>query len=238
MTVTVLPRGAHRPTPTAAGKLAGTLLSVAVAGMAEPGRFRRGRAYATDRAVTRIDIDAGSVAAQVQGSERQPYLVRISAPSVERPGHGSGAPLERGEVMALVPDVDEISTWCSCPDGEVPCKHAVAALLVLADEIGPRPELLIAWRCGPDDERPRAAVGGQSARRAERHLRLAPSPPPPTPFVSPEWEAFEGRSSPPPPAMPDDLRDRPVVVGAEIVDRLDVGAIIRSAIDAIRQAGT
>jgi hypothetical protein len=38
--------------------------------------------------------------------------------------------------------------------------------------------------------------------------------------------------------MPDDLRDRPVVVGAETVDRLDVGAIIRSAIDAIRQAGT
>jgi hypothetical protein len=238
MTVTVLPRSNHRSTPTAAGKLAGTLLSVAVAGMAEPGRFRRGRAYASDHAVTRIDIDAGSIAAHVQGSEPQPYLVRISAPLVERPGDGSGAPLERSEVMALVPDGDQIVTHCSCPDLDEPCKHAVAAILVFADEIGPRSELLVAWRCGPDDDRPRVTVGGRSARRNERHLRLAPTPPPPTPFVSPEWRAFEGHSLPPVPDIPDDLRGRPVTIGVEIVDRLDVGAVVQSAIDTIRQATT
>lgn len=238
MTVTVLPRSGHRSPPSAAGKLAGTLLSVAVAGMAEPGRFRRGRGYATDHAVTRIDIDASSIAAQVQGSEPQPYLVRIWAPLVERPGDGSGAPLERSEVMALVPDGDDITTACSCPDSDETCKHAVAALLVFADEIGARPELLIAWRCGPDDDQPRAAVGGRSARRTDRHLRLAPTPAPPTPFVTPEWEAFEGRGLPAVPALPDDLRNRPVAIGVDLVDRLDVGAVVRSAIDAIRRAAT
>lgn len=238
MTVTVLPRSGHRVNPTAAGKLAGTLLSVAVAGMSEPGRFRRGRAYAADDAVTRIDIDAGELAAYVQGGEREPYLVRVWAPLADRPGAGDGSPLQRADVMALVPEGEELTTRCSCPDSDEPCKHAIAALLVLADEMGARPELLVAWRCGPDDERPRVSVGGRSMRRAERHLRLAPPPPPPSPFATPEWLEFEGAGRPPAPDLPGELRDQALVLGTEVVDRLDVTAVVRSAIDAIRRAAT
>ena len=47
--------------PHPAGRLANTLLSVAVAGIADPTRFRKGRQYATDGAVTRLEVDHGIV---------------------------------------------------------------------------------------------------------------------------------------------------------------------------------
>ena len=50
----------------------------------------------------------------------------------------------------LIPGRDELAVSCSCPDaGGAPgllCKHAIAVLLVLADETSIEPELLIRWR--------------------------------------------------------------------------------------------
>jgi hypothetical protein len=79
----------------------------------------------------------------------------------------------------LIPGRDELAVSCSCPDaGGAPgllCKHAIAVLLVLADETSIEPELLIRWRtpagegAGPPPgvahlPRRGRAIGGPPAR--------------------------------------------------------------------------
>lgn len=232
MTITLLPRSEPGDASTV-GKLAGTLLSVAVAGMAEAARFRKGRAYAGNRSVSRIDVEPGRLRATVAGSRPDPYRVTVEVPLIER--GGSGAALDRAEVMVLTPDADELDIGCTCPDGgNAPCKHAVAALLAFANELGPRPELLLEWRTAGADAAPRVGVGSRARR--DRHLRLAPTPPPPAPFRTPAWRAFEGDGLPPVPELPDDLRDTPHRVPAAVVDKVDVAEVVRSAVDALRHA--
>ncbi|MEX0848455.1 MAG: SWIM zinc finger family protein [Ilumatobacteraceae bacterium] len=231
MTITVLPHS-EPADASAVGKLAGTLLSVAVAGMAEATRFRKGRAYAADRSVSRIDVEPGRLRATVAGSRADPYRVTVEVPIVER---GGGAAVDRAEVMLLTPDADDLDIVCTCPDaGNAPCKHAVAALLVFSNELGPRPELLLEWRTAGADAAPRVGVGARARR--ERHLRLAPAPPPPAPYRTPAWQAFEGTGLPPVPHLPEHLADTPHRVPAAVVDRVDVAEVVRSAIDALRSA--
>ena len=84
MSVIVIP-GAFRREAHPVGKLAGTLLSVAVAGLADPPRFRRGKAYVAERAVARLDISSGVVEAVVMGSRPEPYHVSSPCPPWPRP---------------------------------------------------------------------------------------------------------------------------------------------------------
>jgi hypothetical protein len=233
MTITLLPRGTALAETTSLGKLATTLLSVAVAGMAEGSRFRRGRAYAAERAVTRIDLEPGSLQATVVGSRSEPYRVVIDVPLMSRTG--SGAVTERSEVILLTPDVDDLDVRCTCPDGVEPCKHVVATLLAFAAELGARPELLVEWRSGSTEPAPRVSVGSRS--RSERHLRLAPPPPPPSPFRTPGWAAFEGHDLPPVPTLPDELATATAAIASAVVDRVDVAAVIRSALEALDGSG-
>jgi hypothetical protein len=231
MTITVLP-SSEPGDASAVGKLAGTLLSVAVAGMAEAARFRKGRAYAGNRSVSRIDVEPGRLRATVAGSRPDPYRVTVEVPLVERAG---GAAIDRSEVMLLAPDADDLDIMCSCPDGtSAPCKHAVAALLAFANELGPRPELLLEWRTAGADAAPRVGVGSRARR--ERHLRLAPAPPPPAPYRTPAWQAFEGAGLPPVPELPEHLRSTPHRVPPAVVDRVDVAEVVQSAIDVLRSA--
>lgn len=130
------PFGPDRP-----GRMAATALRVLAAETSDPGRFARGKRYWSDRAVTDIVVGHGAVTAEVLGSRRTPYVVTIEA----RPGRG-------------VPARSEVTIRCSCPDddgwGRSACKHAVAALLTLGDELSIEPELLARWRrtdTVPDD---------------------------------------------------------------------------------------
>jgi hypothetical protein len=215
-----------------AGKLASTLLSVAVAGMAEPGRFRRGKNYVLDNAVVQVEVLPGVLRAEVLGSRAEPYVVTITVGPVPRPADLSGERVERHHAGALVPDGDELMPSCTCPDDDEPCKHAIAALLVFAQELSTRPQLLLEWRCGTVDA-PRPAAGARA--RTGRHLHLVggregsvPAAPA-DPWSSPEWAAFEGRGV----ALPDVTE----LVAALPVTRLmpaeaggvDVAAIVRSA---------
>jgi hypothetical protein len=236
MTITLVPRrttaAAAAADATEAGRLATTLLSVAVAGMAEPNRFRKGRAYVAERAVTRIDVDPGRLTGTVVGTRVDPYRVIVDVVSTTRAAGAVGAP-DRPEVMRLTPEPDDIVVACTCPDDADPCKHAVAVLLAFANELGPRPELLAEWRCGTVGEAPRAVVGGRA--RSERHLRLAPPPAPESPFVSDEWRRFEGDGLPPVPALDAlvptfvPLDPPPTPVGS-----IDLGQVMASALAVLR----
>lgn len=115
------------------GLMAATTVRVLAAEMSDAGRLTRGRRLRADGAVIDLAVGHGAVVAQVQGSRPDPYVVTLQT----RPG--TKAPTRR-----------ELTVRCTCPDdagtGQHACKHAVAALLGLADELLVEPELLHRWR--------------------------------------------------------------------------------------------
>jgi len=224
MSIVITPGPAHlRREPTPAGRLAASLLSVTVAGLADPQRFRRGKSYLAENSVSRLDLSEGVLLATVVGSRAEPYHVTVTVEMVERPDD-LGQTLDRTQVARLIPRGEELLFSCTCPDWEDPCKHGVAALLALAAELGPRPELLASWRCGDLDDRARPKVGSRA--RADRHLRLVPPAPPPSPFETPEWHDFAGENLTIPRC---DVPTKPLPLPTLVLDRTDVADIIRSA---------
>ena len=139
------------------------MLRALAAELSDPGRFSRAKAYARDGAVIDIDIGPGEVRATIQGSRYEPYVASVYvAPSDD---HDS--------LLGLIPDRDELQATCSCPDdgpyGGAFCKHALAALLALADEVTIEPEVLARWRTAdPDAESagiPRPGTGAGAPAR-------------------------------------------------------------------------
>ncbi len=231
MSIVVVP-GQFRGEAHPAGKLASTLLSVTVAGMADPQRFRRGKTYVAEHAVSRLEVTPGMLVATVTGSRSQPYQVMVGVqvvPRVDMSPEGL-----RNQLTRLTPEAGELIVSCSCPDPDDPCKHVVAALLAFANELVSRPELLVQWRCSASDDVPeRPRVGSRA--RGERHLRLAPPivearPEPPTPWESPTWEQFLGTMPPEPPSVPADAAK----VGRAMAGTVDLASIVRSALETLR----
>jgi uncharacterized Zn finger protein len=133
-------------------------------------RLQRGRSYARKGQVISLDVDAGSVTAQVQGSRARPYRVRIGLQAfgkaqwanLERELAGNAwylAKLLTGEMPDDIEDVfegiglslfpasaGELSLDCSCPDWEVPCKHLAATFYLLAESFDDDPFRILAWR--------------------------------------------------------------------------------------------
>ncbi len=230
MSIVIIPSTGPQTEADPVGKLAGTLLSVSVAGLADPSRFRRGKTYVLEHAVTRLEISPGILRASVTGSRAQPYQATIAVDLVAPPPD-LGARLERHQVSRLTPQAHELIASCTCPDFDDPCKHAVAAVLQLARELAERPELLLEWRGATRDAPARAQVGSRAS--GERHLRIVP-PPQPSPFSTPEWREFEGVDLPTPVvAMSPDLLP-PVEPGPGVIDKFDVGAMVRSALHILR----
>jgi len=218
-----------RTEPTPAGRLAASLLSVTVAGLADPQRFRRGKSYLIEHAVTLLELSQGLLLATVVGGRPEPYHVTISVETVARPDDLGQVP-DRAHVARLIPRGEELLCSCTCPDWDDPCKHGVAALLALAAELGPRPELLVAWRCGDGDDRPTTRVGSRS--RTDRHLRLVPPTPPHSPYETPEWLEFVGDQLKVPHC---DVTHEPLNLPSMHLDRTDVSEIIRSAWQALNR---
>lgn len=133
-------------------------------------RLQRGRNYARKGQVIALDVDAGSVTAQVQGSRARPYRVRIGIAAfgksewvhVEQALAESAwytAKLLSGEMpddiedvfaglgLSLFPSTSaDLSLDCSCPDFVVPCKHLAAACYLLAESFDADPFAILAWR--------------------------------------------------------------------------------------------
>jgi len=236
MAIVLLP-GQFKGDPHPVGRLASTLLSVAVAGMADPPRFRRGKLYVAEGAVTRLEVSPGQLIATVMGSRDEPYQVVAAVSMVDRPPGAIEA--LRQQLTRLTPEGGDLIVSCTCPDWDDPCKHAVAGLLAFAAELVARPELLLEWRChatpGGEHTTERATVGSRALRGSERHLRLAHSAPrqsegglPLDPWATDEWRAFLGAL--PLPAAPPVERTR-VHVRRSMLGTIDLGGWVESALD-------
>ena len=130
-------------------------------------RLLRGRDYARHARVVGLDIAPGVVSAYVRGTRPEPYAVRVSLPTftdaewervlavvASRAGHAAAlldADLPSSLVadvaalgLSLLPRPGELTYSCTCPDEAVPCKHAAAVCLLVADLLDADPfELLL-----------------------------------------------------------------------------------------------
>lgn len=122
------PFGANHP-----GRLPATMMKVLAAEISDPSRLRRGKQYAKDGSVLDIVIDPGTVTCEIQGSRSTPYIAVVAVTP------GNGMPLRR-----------DVRYTCTCPDNDnwdnYACKHVVATMFTLSDELLLEPELLDLWR--------------------------------------------------------------------------------------------
>lgn len=210
-------------------------------------RMQRGRRYARAGQVLSLEVRTVTIAAQVQGSRRTPYLVTISLPEptsrqwagidqAMRSKVGFVAQLLAGDVPSDLEGVFESvgvglfpRTWkelradCSCPDWENPCKHIAAVLYLFADRLDADPWLLLAWR-GRTREEVIALLGepGTTPPPADEIAPWWPFPGGLLP-VSADWSTSELRTMDP---------DRPAAVldGMEPLDVLIAGVPLRDRI--------
>ncbi|MEU7819217.1 histone-like nucleoid-structuring protein Lsr2 [Catellatospora sp. NPDC049133] len=138
-------------------------------------RLSRGRSYARSGQVLAMTIAPGEVAAQVQGSRREPYTVTVATPPftsadwrravgalAERAGYTAELldgrmPEDVEQVLeplglALFPAMRQLDLECSCPDWGNPCKHAAAVCYLLAELFDEDPFVILHWRGMPRDE--------------------------------------------------------------------------------------
>jgi hypothetical protein len=162
------PYGANPP-----GRLPATMIKVLAAELSDQGRLSRGKRYWAEDAVVDIVVGHGAVTAVIQGSRPDPYVVTVEATQ------GTGVPSKR-----------EVWISCTCPDDGVEteaCKHAVAALFALSDEVAIEPALIERWRTGSARRQPAESGLAEVVplRRndpaATPSPTPAPEPPPPPP---------------------------------------------------------
>jgi uncharacterized Zn finger protein len=133
-------------------------------------RLARGKGYARQGQVSDIRIDTGLVEGHVQGSQPDPYEVRIQVRTlsdVEEAKLGKAlasqghltARLIAGEMpreierafgaarLSLFPTRGgDLKTSCTCPDQANPCKHVAAVYCLLAEEFDRDPFVLLRLR--------------------------------------------------------------------------------------------
>jgi len=132
------------------GRLAAVMLRALTAELADPGRYARARAYARDGAVVDIEIEPGVVRGVVQGSRPGAYEAMVFVTPLAPADVAQVA--TPGSTATTIPGPEDLATSCTCPDGDeyasAVCKHALATLMVLADEVTIEPDLLLRWRSG------------------------------------------------------------------------------------------
>ncbi len=138
-------------------------------------RLGRGRNYALSGQVVEMAVEGSRVIASVVGTRPEPYRVTVDFRAAEGAARAHIAAAIRAEPMfvarlladdlplevesffraeglhlfpggKLAPGRYDMTTRCSCPDYANPCKHAMAVLLLLGEEIARRPATLLALR--------------------------------------------------------------------------------------------
>jgi uncharacterized Zn finger protein len=146
----------------------------ALLAFSHPGRMRRGRRYANDKAIKNLEILPGRIHADVRDG-RKTYEVDIRYPPLDEATWENiidrlasqalySARLLQGEIPAeiieviqetgasLFPTAEELEAQCTCPDWEVPCKHIAGVYYYLADQFEKDPFLLLYFRGKARDE--------------------------------------------------------------------------------------
>lgn len=130
------------------------------------GRLGRGKRYARNGSVTRLEISKSMVYAEVQGSQNNPYRVAIYLkPLQDKDWDKALAMLAQqaiyaakllagempGDIEAVFQHVDlslfpqrkrDIEFVCSCPDWGDPCKHSAAVYYLVAEQLDVDPFIL------------------------------------------------------------------------------------------------
>ncbi|MDO5116360.1 MAG: SWIM zinc finger family protein [Synergistaceae bacterium] len=136
----------------------------------DAGRLARGKSYARKGQVVGIQIEEGLVSAFVQGTRKAPYQIRLGFETLSqearelilfrfRENAALAAKLLAGEMpdeteaifneagTPLFPGRNALRRFkCSCPDDATPCKHIIAVLLILGEELEDDPFLLLKLR--------------------------------------------------------------------------------------------
>jgi uncharacterized Zn finger protein len=172
-------------------------------------RLARGRTYARKGQVISLEVVPGQVRASVQGSRAKPYRVAIGLAAFPEIVWAKAeialseqalpsAKLLAGEVPPEFADagaplfprsVNELDQRCTCPDGEVPCKHLAATFFLLAEAFDGDPFLILRWR-----GRDRAALLGRL--RALRSEATIDEPDGPAPAAAGSSLALAGLAQP------------------------------------------
>lgn len=202
------------------------------------GRMTRGKSYARKGQVLTLDLAAGMIIAQVQGSRRVPYAVtiRIKPPSetqwakladLLRARAGYAATMLAGEIptdleavfadagVSLFPSAwRDLRATCSCPDWGDPCKHQAAVLYVFADRLDADPWQLLEWH-------------GRTRDDILGLFNVVAAAGPGTVEVAPWWPLAPGTE--PGPAVPLDQRALPTSDPGAVLDRLAPSGIVTAS---------
>lgn len=153
-------------------------------------RIGRGRSYARNGSVVDLRIEAGKIAALVQGSQRRPYKIGIKITILRGDKRKELADLCEGKLESaeallagkfpkelehllfaerggLFPDPRQIEFSCSCPDSASMCKHIAAALYGTGARLDEDPSLFFLLRGMKMEE----LVGRVVEKSAEKLLR-------------------------------------------------------------------
>jgi len=169
--------------------------------MGNASRLQRGKRYARKGQVIGMEVGDGEVRAKVQGSAARPYGVTIRLRALTDAEWGrvfdlmSAQAIFAAQLLAgVVPhDIEkvfseagvplfpasekDITTNCTCPDWENPCKHIAAVYYLLAERFDEDPFLLFALRGQSRDE----VMAALRERRTE-------DPEPVTPLAGSFWQ--------------------------------------------------
>ena len=133
-------------------------------------RLPRGRSYAGNGSVRKIDVIGTGVEADVQGRRRTPYKVEVRLPAfsasaqkkiiatisqnpavlarlLSRQLPEQTLALLEGQGIHVFPaSWKDMNARCSCPDWAMPCKHIAAVIYLIANEIDKDPFLVFRLR--------------------------------------------------------------------------------------------
>jgi uncharacterized Zn finger protein len=155
------------------------------------GRLQRARTYARKGQVLNIDIEPGSVHAEVQGSRPTPYRIsigvkqlaanetqRLAAELAKSPyflaklmtremPQDIETLFDTADVSLFPSRASELRTDCSCPDWSNPCKHIAAVYYLLGEEFDRDPFLIFRLR-GLDTTAMLATIGPEKIEPDEQ----------------------------------------------------------------------
>lgn len=132
-------------------------------------RLERGRSYLRKNTIKAIHIKNNIITALVQGSDVEPYKVKIQVDNISKEKYEiiyaklmnkieninqlcSGSfPKELQDIFTatengIFPSIDEISFGCSCPDVAIMCKHIAAVLYGVGNLLDNDPMILFQLR--------------------------------------------------------------------------------------------
>jgi hypothetical protein len=206
-----------------------------------------------------LTLAPGEVTADVQGSRRTPYKVRIRIRQFARAEWdqvfdalaaeiGHMAALLDGELppavaedvhsvgLDLLPGPGELQPRCSCPDWADPCKHAAAVCYLVADELDADPFGVLLLRGRGRDE----VLGALRSRRAAAGPSRVPTTLEPAPDTGvPAGEAWHRPPGPLPVVPPPPQRPgQPTVLAGDPPDTagVDLEGLRALAADAATRA--